>query len=197
MLFGLKTTSSTGGRGRLDLRRSGCRRRASPAPPCPDQRLRRQVHEQDDEDEREKCAAEETAQAGMAPGMKGSSATLGRPARIRTPQPARSGRLATPRCRGDCDSARRSRGRTRSRSGWGSRSPRSGSRHRSRAAPASPAARRCPPTRDVVASRLRTRYESVSPESTMSSTTSTFRSSTGTSRSLRIRTTPDESTPDP
>ena len=41
------------------------------------------------------------------------------------------------------------------------------------------------------------RYESVSPESITSSTTSTWRPAIGMSRSFRIRTTPDECVEDP
>src|SRR3954466_10515935 len=47
------------------------------------------------------------------------------------------------------------------------------------------------------APRLRSRYCSVRPESTMSSTISTWRPSIGVSRSLRIRTTPLESVAEP
>jgi len=47
------------------------------------------------------------------------------------------------------------------------------------------------------ARRVRSRYDSVSPESTMSSTIRTSRFSIGASRSLRMRTTPLESVEEP
>ena len=95
------------------------------------------------------------------------------------------------RRRAGCGSARRGRARSRSRTGPGSRSRRSAQAGRPCAAPAWSAARRPPASAGPRASRVRIRYCSVSPESTMSSTISTSRPSIGASRSLRIRTTPD------
>ena len=133
-----------------------------------------------------------------------SSPPAARSSRRRHRSPARPSRSATSyatrrarRRTGGCGSARRSRARTRSRSGSGSRTPRSGtSRSTSRRAGFVSSAHTssdCGPR----ASSVRSRYESVSPESTMSSTTSTLRPAIGASRSLRMRTTPELSVPDP
>ena len=108
--------------------------------------------------------------------------------RIYPPPYARGG---ASRRTGGSGSARRSRARSRRRTRRGSRTPRS-------AGPAAPSG--CPSLRrsaatssdaGLRAARFFSRYLSVRPESTMSSTSRTSRPSRSWSRSFRIRTTPE------
>ena len=104
---------------------------------------------------------------------------------------------STPRRRASCGSARRGRARSRSRTGWGSRSPHTCVLRSTFWRSGLISSAQTSSERGLRPARLRSRYCSVRPESTMSSTISTSRPSITASRSLRIRTTPEDLVAEP